>query len=291
MKPYLPAIALLLSVGFLTGCTEKTSISSPLTNTVVTTPQQVVANRVVALTPLTSDIIYQLDLTKLVGVSGSKLISEDQRFKGLPGVTGDRTPPNLEQIVALKPDLVIGASGFHDEALAKLKELGIQTIATDINGLSSLEDLTRTLAEVTNTNPEPLLKRYQSWVENPPSRNPSTLVLVSQQPILAPNKTSWAGDVLAKFTSKNLAAELQGQSPMQGYVTLSPEKVLAANPEVVIVIDRDGSMLDQFKAQPFWRDLNAVKSDRVYVLDYYGLINPGSLDKIEAAMTRLKQVL
>ncbi|NJM88466.1 MAG: ABC transporter substrate-binding protein, partial [Hydrococcus sp. RU_2_2] len=29
----------------------------------------------------------------------------------------------------------------------------------------------------------------------------------------------------------------------------------------------------------------------VYVFDYYGLINPGSIDKIEEACTKLKQVL
>ncbi|MEM9274487.1 MAG: ABC transporter substrate-binding protein [Cyanobacteria bacterium P01_F01_bin.143] len=85
------------------------------------------AERVVTLTSLTTDIIEQLDSNKLVGIPGSRLTKEDPRFQDLPRVTEGRTPPDLEKIVSLKPDLVIGAEGFSDQTLAKLEELGIQT--------------------------------------------------------------------------------------------------------------------------------------------------------------------
>jgi iron complex transport system substrate-binding protein len=249
------------------------------------------ATRVVALTSISADIISQLDATKLVGISGSRLLASNQTLKALPRVSEGRTQPNLEKIAALKPDLAIGAAGFHDGVLDKLKSIGVKTLTTKVDSWRSLEELTKTLATTIQANPEPLLQRYQKCSPNPTS-NPgaSTLVLVSAQPLLAPNKTSWAGDLLARLGAVNLAAELQGQSPTQGYVTLSPEKILQANPNILILVNVEGVTIEQFKSKPFWRDLKAVQNNRVYTLDYYGLVNPGSIDAILQACSQLKDI-
>jgi len=107
---------------------------------------------------------------------------------------------------------------------------------------------------------------------------------------LAPNKTSWAGDLLAKFQINNIAANLQGESLQRGYVTLSPEKVLAANPQILILVDVGDGTVAQLKAAPFWNKLDAVVNNRVYVFDYYGLVNPGSVDAIAKACQQLQQI-
>ena len=250
------------------------------------------AERVVALTSLSADIIYQLDKTKLAGISGSRLLREDDRFREITKVSEGRTLPSLEKIVALKPDLVIGAQGFSDRTLGKLKELGIATLATKIDSWDALSEITKTLAQAIGAEPKSLLERYQTFLTDIPNQNPSTLVLVSRQPILAPNKNSWAGDLLTQFNAKNLAADLQGKSPVGGYVTLSAEKILQENPEVLLIVDsaKEG-LAEQFKSEPFWNQLKATQNGQVYVFDYYGLVNPGSIDKIEETCTKLKQVL
>ncbi|MEG3988545.1 ABC transporter substrate-binding protein [Microcoleus sp. S28C3] len=268
---------------------QSTPAVSPSANQPQTTNSESV-EKVVALTPLTADIIHQLDKTKLVGIPGSKLVSSNSKFTGITAVTGERTPPNLEKIIALKPDLVVGASGFHDQTMQKLQQLGIKTLLTQVDSWTALEELTTTLAKSLKANPEPLLKRYQTFLADIPNQSPATLVLISRQPILSPNKSSWAGDLLGKFNVKNVAAQLQGDSPVRGYVTLSAEKILEANPEVIILVDRGEGILDQFKSDSFWNQLTATKNNRVYVFDYYGLVNPGSIEKIEQATAKLKQV-
>jgi iron complex transport system substrate-binding protein len=249
------------------------------------------ASRIVALTSVSADILRQLDSKKLVGMSGSNLFAKDPDFANIPTVSTGRTPPQLEKIIALKPDLVIGAVGFHDQALKKMAELNIPTIATEINSWSDLELLTQKIADVTQTDATPLLKRYQACLTNIPPSSRSTLVLVSRQPLLAPNRQSWAGSLLEQFKAKNVAAELQGKSSVRGYITLSSEKVLEANPEVLILVDPEKGDISEFKTLPFWNQLQAVKNDRVYAFEYYGLVNPGSIAKIEQACDRLKQVL
>ncbi|MEJ1932511.1 ABC transporter substrate-binding protein, partial [Nostoc sp. NIES-2111] len=254
------------------------------------------AKRVVTLSSLTTDIISQLDKTKLVGISGSALFKNDPRFQDIPRVSEGQSPPNLEKIVALKPDLVIGAEGFSNQPIQRLQQLGIGTLLTQVNTWASLEDITKKVAQLIDANPQPLLEKYKSFLPEGTKANISTLVLVSSQPILAPNKNSWAGNLLDKFQVKNLAAELQGKSPISGYVTLSAEKVLEANPEAIILINspQSGSntdVLNEFKKQDFWQKLEAAKNNRVYVFDYYGLVNPGSIDAIKKACEQLKQDL
>jgi iron complex transport system substrate-binding protein len=283
-------------LGFsLVACGVNTTDTNPNSQAETTTDTdlnpETEAQKVVALTSLTADIIYRLDATKLVGISGSRLLKEDERFTDFPTMNEGRTPPDLEKIVALEPDLVIGAEGFSDQTLSKLEELGIKTIATNIDSWTSLKEVTKTLASAIGSDPEPLLKEYDTYLpnQNNEKSNLSTLVLVSRQPILAPNKNSWAGDLLSQFPVTNLAAQLQGSSPVGGYVTLSPEKILQSNPDTLIIVDpsREG-ILEQLKQEAFWKNLKATQQDQVYVFDYYGLVNPGSLEKIKTASQQLE---
>ncbi|MEH2354508.1 ABC transporter substrate-binding protein [Nostoc sp.] len=299
----LSALAILLSI-VLVACTTANT-QQPQTKventTEVTSPnsQQLPkgsAKRVVALSSLSADIISRLDETKIVGITGSKLFKNDSRFKDIPRVSEGQSPPNLEKVVALKPDLVIGAEGFSNIPIQKIQQLGIQTLLTKVNSWESLEELTKKLAGLINADPQPLLNSYKTFLPDKPTQSPSTLALVSRQPILAPNKNSWAGDLLAKFQAKNIAADLQGKSPVGGYVTLSAEKVLEANPEVIILVNApqgnsEAALLDSLKKEAFWQQLRATKNNRVYLFDYFGLVNPGSIDAIEKACQQLKQAL
>ncbi|OLP17002.1 iron ABC transporter substrate-binding protein [Leptolyngbya sp. 'hensonii'] len=280
------------------GCSPTSPITAPSQSTPISsTPAPSVrpakapeVQRIVTLTSLSTDVIHRLDKTKLVGIPGSRLLRKNPDLAGIPQVSEGQTPPNLEKIVALKPDLVIGAAGFHEQVLEKLQALGIRTLLTQVENWRSLQDLTRTLAGEIQADPEPLLQSYQSCFATTARNKPSTLILVSYQPILAPNKTSWAGDLLAQFQANNLVADLQGNSPQRGYVTLSPEKILEANPEVLMLVDVGDGAVAKLKAAPFWRQLKAVSNDRVYVFDYYGLVNPGSIGAIQTACQQLQQV-
>ena len=286
-------LILWLSLGIF-ACTNTTSEQAKNTDaTTISTLQQSQqpVQRVVSLTSLSADIIYQLDSAKLVGISGSNLFKNNSRFKDIPRVSEGQATPNLEKIVALKPDLVIGAEGFSNLITDKLKELGITTLLTKVDSWEGLQDLTKTLAKIVDADSTPLLNRYQSFVPDKPTQNPSTLVLVSRQPILSPSKKSWAGNLLEKFQAKNLTADLQGKMSVPGYVTLSAEKVLEANPDVLIVVSPQPGLLKSFKSESFWNQLKATKNNRVYEFDYYGLVNPGSVDAIEKACQQLKVAL
>ncbi|MEM8613823.1 MAG: ABC transporter substrate-binding protein [Cyanobacteria bacterium P01_H01_bin.105] len=266
------------------------SPDAPVSETTAIDPvvTQDAAQNVVALTSMSADIVHSLSADALVGIPGSALLTNDPRFEGLTTVSSGRTEPDLEKIVALKPDLVIGAAGFHDQTLERLSDLEVNVLSVDIKGWDSLRDMTQVLAAQLDADPTPLVERYDACLakaeQTETATGPTAIVLASREPLLSPNQESWAGDFLEKFNIQNLTADLPGQSEFQGYITLSPEKVLEMNPEQLYFIDSGGGLdeeIAQLKPDPFWGQLAAVQSDQVYALDYHGLINPGSVQSVE----------
>ncbi|MFQ4137018.1 ABC transporter substrate-binding protein [Nodosilinea sp. PGN35] len=276
MKLPLPLLVLLP----LAACSGQDS--PPATETTETTE-----TRIVALTSLSADLVQTLDGDALVGIPGNELLRGDDRFADLPTVSEGRTEPNLEQIVALEPTLVIGAAGFHDRTLQRLADLGTPTLTTEVNSWADLRDLTTSLADTLAADPQPLVARYDACLAQAPDTSPTTLVLVSRQPLLTPNQSSWAGDFLTQFRIENVAADLQGDSPFAGYITLPEEKVLAANPEVLLIVDAGENLLEQLKGEPFWGQIKATQQNQVHSFDYFGLVNPGSIASIERICTQL----
>lgn len=287
---FLPLLALLLSVGcsgnssIPPAASEQNSSSQP-----ASTKSTQQAQRIVALTPLGADLVYNLDKSKLVGVPGSTYIRKNQRFQSFPQV-GERTGINLEKIVALKPDLVIGTDVFQKQVLDKLNTMGIATLTHNTSSWADLEAFTKTVGDRVGSDPKPILNQYQSCLGNTKPVPQSVLVLASTKPLLSPNKNSWAGDLLQKFQFKSLTNDLQSNTEFKGYLSLSPEKVLEKDPDMIFIIDSERVNVEEFKKLPFWGKLRATKNNQVYVFHHDGLISPTGVDVVKEVCDQLRQV-
>ena len=252
--------------------------------------------RVVTLTSLSTDIVSSISRDKLVAIPGSSLFKDKIDYQKLPRISQGRTPPNLEKIVSLKPDLVIGTKGFHDKILSKLKEINVTTLSYELKNWDSLENTINLISkkleindsiksnEIINTN----LK--ECVVPNEQNKKPNVVVLASTKPILSPNSKSWAGNLLQRFGLNSLTKDLDSKTQFRGYVNLSPEWLVKEDPDNLIIVQtRPGQYVDFEKSQPF-SNLKAVKSDKVHRFNYYGLINAGSLESINSACLKLKKI-
>jgi iron complex transport system substrate-binding protein len=204
-------------------------------------------------------------------------------------VAQGRSQPSLEKIVALKPDLVVGLTGVHDPVFNKMRSLQVNQIDTEVTSFATLESHIKELAQAIDVDANPILQRYQTCFQNKPANAPTALVLISSKPILSANEQGWTGDLLKQLGFKNLAAELQGDNPRPGYLSLSPEKVLQANPEVILLVDF-GKGLEDYKSLSFWNQLQASRSNRIYALSYFGFVNPSGVDAIAKTCEQLKQI-
>ena len=248
--------------------------------------------RVVALTSLSADLVNQISNQSLLGIPGSSLLKNNNDFSNKTIISSGRMPPDLEKILSLKPDLVIGAKGFHDRTLSKLNSLGINTLSTSISSLEDLDILYKQIASKLNTRTnslEDILRDCYSNNNNK-NKNKNLVVLVSSKPILSPNQDSWAGNLIASFKLNNLASEITSKTEFKGYVNLSPEWLIKSQPDNILVIKTPGSDLSQYSSMSIWNKLKAVKNNKIYTFDYYGLINAGGINAINKACQKLSSI-
>jgi len=248
--------------------------------------------RVVALTSLSADLVNYISNESLLGIPGSSLLKNNNDFLNKTVISSGRMPPDLEKIISLKPDLVIGAKGFHDRTLSKLNSLGINTLSTSISSLEDLDILYKQIALKLNTKTnalEDILANCYSKNNNK-NKNKNLVVLVSSKPILAPNQDSWAGNLVSSFKLNNLASDITNKTEFKGYVNLSPEWLIKSQPENILVIKTPGSDLSQYSSMSIWNKLEAVKNNKIYTFDYYGLINAGGINAINKACQKLSSI-
>ena len=246
--------------------------------------------RVVALTSLTADMINTISKDALVGVPGSSILKKNKEFDSIPIVSSGRMPPDLEKILSLKPDLVVGAKGFHDRSLSKLNSLGINTLSTTISSLDDLDNLNKKLSAKLSKRPKSIKNILKSCYSRKENSRKNLVVLVSSKPILSPNKESWAGNLISFFKLNNLTSEITNKTEFRGYVNLSSEWLLESQPENIIVIKTPGSDIAQYQSINIWNKLEAVKNNKVYIFDYYGLINAGGINAINKACQKLSSI-
>ena len=246
--------------------------------------------KVVALTSLSADLVNSISKGSLIGIPGSSILKKNKQFENIPIVSSGRMPPNVEKIISLEPDLVIGAKGFHDRPLSKLNSLGINTLSTSISSLDDLDNLYSQLAIKLNTKPTPLKEILKSCYPQNKNKNKNLVVLVSSRPILSPNNDSWAGNLISSFGLNNLASEITNKTEFKGYVNLSPEWLIKSQPENILVIKTPGSDLSQYKSISIWNKLYATKNNKIYTFEYYGLINAGGINAINKACQKLSSI-
>ena len=246
--------------------------------------------RIITLTSLSTDLVNEISPESLIGVSGSKIIKDNKDYENKILVTEGRNPPDLEKIISLKPTLVIGAKGFHDKALNKLNSLGIKTIYTEIRNWEDLENLNNQLTNLIGKESNKLKTLLDDCY---PKRNrirDNIVVLATLKPLVSPNSKSWSGSLLERFKFNILTANLDSKSAFRGYVNLSPEWLITKNPSKIIIVNYPSQMKSSLKTLPYWQNLKAIEEKKVYDFEYYGLINPGSLNSINTACKKLSSI-
>ena len=249
--------------------------------------------RVIALTSFAADLTNKISSRSLVAIPGSRLLAEDPNMKHLPKISIGRNQPSVEKIISLKPDFVIGASGFHDKVLRKLDKLGISTIDYKINNVESIQLLADRISNSLSLSSIVINKYIPACFPTTSIKQKQIdplLVVVGFKPIIAPTSNSWSGSLLRHLRIPNLSSSLPASGQFSGYATLSPEWVIKSNPKSLAVITFPNADPPNLSDKPIWKSISAVKSNKIKFFNYYGLINPGSLNSINNACQKLLNI-
>lgn len=286
---------LVLFVAICLGCATKTPIQSTdsperiepkrrITDDlerVVILPMKV--NRIVSLAPSATEMVYAVGAgDRLVGVT--TFCNYPEQALAVAKV-GDTMNPNMETIVALKPDIVLVSTASQIENFTKtLEQNGIAVFVMNpesffgvIHNLKQLSTVFGTDSQSTNLI-EGLTGRFESFNmftmqrDEPQSafearvRPVRTFVQISKEPLFTIGKASLVTDIVSKSGGRSLTADIE-----TAYPKLSKETAATLNPDAIILSESDDNREpnDVFKNSP------AIKSGRVLKVNADILSRPG----------------
>ncbi len=222
------------------------------------------AHRIVACSPDAAEVVAALDAELLVG--RSSFADHPPEILELP-VVGDFSHPDPELIAALRPDLVILAGLEQAPLLAKLDTLGLTAYVHQPAELTDLVEALRRLGilldrrETAATSAAELERTLAEAASRRPAVPPRVYLEISAEPLMAACRGSLQHDLLTAVGAVNVFAELP-----RAYHRVEPEAVLAAAPEIIILLDGATNPAD-VESRTGWGELPAVRRGRVYSLD------------------------
>jgi iron complex transport system substrate-binding protein len=228
--------------------------------------------RVVSLVPSVTEIVYAVGAAKLL-VGNTNQCDFPEAAKSVYKV-GDFMGPDLERIVALRPGLVFLTLPMHRQLLEKLNELKVPTYVSRPADIEAVFKEIDTVAQLLGRKAagESLVAGMRRRLDSVPSfaDTPRVYVEISGTPLMTAGGGTFINELLVRAGGRNVFAY-----SMQEYPVVDPEAVLAADPEVILLLHPDMSAQD-VATRVGWGGISAVKHGRIYdKLDEDLLFRPG----------------
>ena len=241
--------------------------------------------RIVSLVPGVTEMLYAIGAEgRLVGRTDFCDYPAAARLK--PSV-GGTVSPNLEALVALRPDLVVATSaGNSDETRRQLERLRVPLYLVDPHGLSDvLRTLTR-LGALTDREARAaevvagLERRVRAVAARVAARpRPRVLYVVWPDPLIVPGRGAAVTELIELAGGESVSAD----GP-EGYPRYSVEAAVARGPEVIILA-RHGAGTAPYAREKWERfaDLPAIRAGRLHAVDgdLFHRFGPRVVDALE----------
>lgn len=228
--------------------------------------------RIVSLLPSLTETVCALDAChRLVGVD--RYSNYPAQVRTLPQVGGG-LDPNIEAVVALKPDLVL--MSMSSRAAERLEALGLKVAALDTKTHADVRRVLEKVGTLLGVNDaQRVWRTIDAGVSaaaqslSAKARNNRVYFEVSRGPYAA-GETSFIGETLTRLGVKNVVPAALGPFPK-----LNPEYVVRANPDVIMIGNRSMQAMVPY---PGWQSIKAVREQRICVFpndDAETIVRPG----------------
>lgn len=243
--------------------------------------------RIVSLAPSLTEIVFLLGMQdRLVGVT--RFCDYPPEASALPRV-GGIVDPDLERIVAARPDLVLCTTdGNPKEKVNVLEEMGIPCFAVGPQDLGAVLDSIERIGTLLGA-PEKarreagLLRSRMGRISRPeacgrngtglPERSgritPRVLFTLSTSPVIAAGKGTFLDEMIRISGGTNAAGKFSGRYPR-----LSAEDLVSASPDIILVAAMAG--VERFpEGLTRWKEIPAFRDGEVRSLDGDLVTRPG----------------
>jgi iron complex transport system substrate-binding protein len=215
--------------------------------------------RIVTLLPSLTETVCELgECRRLVGVD--RYSNFPATVQSLPKVGGG-IDPNIEAVVALRPDVVLAATS--SRGVERLEALGLKVLALEPR---SSADAQRVMGKLGQLLEVPDAQRIWRAIDAgvaaaaqsipPAARKTRVYFEVSRGPYAA-GPSSFLGEMLQRLGVRNIVGPELGPFPR-----INPEFVVRADPDVIMIGERNAQGLAQ---RPGWAGMRAVREQRLCI--------------------------
>jgi len=229
--------------------------------------------RIVSMAPNVTEILFALGLGgEVVAVSNDSdyPLKASDREK-----TGTFWQPNVEAVIAAKPDLVITLGFSQQRDLAqRLNRIGHRCLTLNIEKVSELFRAIRKVGEVTGSKSQAdaLTIHIRERLHNLSAltgkeEKVRVLYVVQREPLRVAGRDTFINEMIELAGGENAIS-----TTIHRYPPIGAEQVIASRADVIIepTMGRENLPEQQDKALQYWsrfKDIPAVINRRVYVID------------------------
>ncbi|MCM3540356.1 ABC transporter substrate-binding protein [Priestia endophytica] len=202
---------------------------------------------------------------------------------------GTREQPNLEVISSLQPDLIIADAQRHKAIYKELQQIAPTVVLKSRESTyeENLDAFT-TIAKAMNKEEQgkKRLEEHKHTMKDLKEKladNEKATVLpavVRDTSFQAHTSSSYDGQLLEQLGFKNPI------DTKDAYAQMNLEQLSKIDPDILILANNEGKLLtDEWKDNPLWKDLKAVKNNQVYNVDrdlwtrFRGIISAENIGK------------
>ncbi|MBC7435311.1 MAG: ABC transporter substrate-binding protein [Bdellovibrionales bacterium] len=251
-KPWLAAAALLFAA--LAAQALEITDDRGVTVSLARPPQ-----RIVTLLPSLTESVCELGrCSSIVGVD--RYSNYPAQVRALPQVGGG-IDPNVEAVVALRPDVVLMATS--SRAVQRLESLGIKVLALEPKNMAGAQRLFIKLGQLLEVaDADRLWRNIDAGVQAaaqtlPASARGTRIYFEASRGPYAAGQTSFIGEMMTRLGVANIIAPELGMFPK-----INPEYVVRANPDIIMLGEDNALGLAQ---RPGWANIRAIRERRVCV--------------------------
>ena len=300
-KLLLGSIALVMIVLALAGCGKTTSSSSATTKELTFNGQTYTVpkdpQKIAVLSNSILSMLYAVDGKAISRVSTTDALPPE--IEALP-VLGQTANINMEQLLGLNPDLVLGLENQHKKYESQLQSSKIPTVLINYDGIKDNVPLIKFLGALTNHEDKAttLANTYESNVnkvkDSVKAQQPARVAVLraTGKGVTAETDAAITASIVKDLGMTNVVSTHLDKATTDKTVPYSLETLAADDPDIIFVVtmgkeeEITKAMKKAMTDNPAWANLKAVQNNRVvYLPSKLFLLNPGL--QTPEAMARL----
>lgn len=274
------------------GCSNTNKKESPSSSYTYSYKQQEVTvssppKRIVTLSTPLLNMAYAVGGTSIARPTTANPIPKEA--ESLPQL-GQVAHINMETLVGLKPDFVLGEKGQNTKLESLLQSNKIPYLLINYDGINDNVPLLKLMGQLFNKEDtaENIIKEYEKGVakveKDALKFKPAKVAVLraTGKAVTAETPKAICASMVERLKMNNVLLNHKDITLDSKTVPYSLEQLSSDNPEIIFVVtmgkeaEISKKMNEQMRDNPAWSNLDAVKNNRVYFLpvDLF-LMNPG----------------